>query len=121
MRAPGDPTRLLDPKAARKLYHWLNADCSALFKDEAERRLAAQICHIGQPVALPDGAGGQIGWLRVSAGARLISGEPSHRRLAAARRLEREMADVAIVFDKIALLHAHWARLQAENPRPRYR
>lgn len=121
VRAPGDPTRLLDPKAARKLYHWLNADCSALFKDEAERRLAAQICHIGQPVALPDGAGGQIGWLRVSAGARLISGEPSHRRLAAARRLEREMADVAIVFDKIALLHAHWARLQAENPRPRYR
>ncbi|HEX7389160.1 MAG TPA: hypothetical protein VF286_03550 [Acidiphilium sp.] len=121
VRMPGDSARLLDPAAMRKLYHWLNADCSVLFEDEAERRLAARICHIGQPVALPDGAGGQVGWLRVSAGARLISGEPSHRGLAASRRLDREMADLALVFDKIALLHAHWARLQEEDPAPRYR
>lgn len=121
VRAPGDPARLLDPAEMRKLYHWLNADCSVLFENEAERRLAARICHIGQPVALPDGADGQVGWLRVSAGARLVSGEPSHRGLAAARRLDREMADLALVFDKIALLHAHWTRLQEEDPAPRYR
>lgn len=121
VRSPDESGRLLDPAAMRKLYQWLNADCSALFDTADERRLAARICHIGQPVALPDGDGGQVGWLRVSAGARLISGEPSHRGLAAARRLDREMMDLAAVFDKIALLHAHWTRIEAANPLPRYR
>ena len=121
VRAPGAADRLLDPAAARRLYHWLNADCAALFDTAAERSVAARICHIGQPVALPDGAGGQVGWLRVSAGARLISGEPSHRGLATERRLGREMADLALVFDKIALLRAQWERVAEADPRPRYR
>ncbi|CAG4927731.1 unnamed protein product [Acidocella sp. C78] len=121
VRAPGSMERLLDPTAARRLYHWLNADCAALFDTARERSIAARICHIGQPVALPDGEGGQIGWLRVSAGARLVSGEPSHRGLATDRRLAREMGDLALVFDKIALLRAHWDRLAQFDPRPRYR
>lgn len=121
VRASDMPDRMMDPVAARRLYHWLNADCTELFETEKERRIAARICHIGQPVALPDGKGGQIGWLRVSAGARLISGEPSHRGLAIRRRLDREMDDLTLVFDKIALLHAHWARVAEANPRPCYR
>lgn len=111
----------LDPKAMRQMYHWLNADCSAVFTDKSEQRLAARICHIGQPVALPDDAGAQIGWLRVSAGARLFSGEPAHRGLAFERRLDLEMDDLATVFDKIALLHKNWTRVAAANPLPQYR
>lgn len=121
VRAPGSSEHLLGPAEARHLYHWLNADCSDLFEMDAERRIASRICHIGQPVALPDGRGGQVGWLRVSAGARLISGEPSHRGLAIRRRLDREMDDLGLVFDKIALLHANWARVEEADPRPCYR
>ncbi|MDD2876432.1 MAG: hypothetical protein PHT60_04285 [Acidiphilium sp.] len=121
VKSPEQSGRLLDPVAMRQLYRWLNADCSALFDSAEDRRVAARICHIGQPVALPDGNGGQTGWLRVSAGARLISGEPSHRGLAVERRLDREMDDLASVFDKIVLLHAHWAQVEVANPAPRYR
>lgn len=121
VRAPDQPDRLLDPVSMRRLYHWLNADCASLFDEPDDRQLAARICHIGQPVALPDGFGGQTGWLRVSAGARLISGEPMHHGLAITRRLDREMADLATVFAKIALLRAHWDRVAAADPQPRYR
>lgn len=121
VREPGKSGRLLDPAAMRLLYRWLNADCSALFVAASERALAARICHIGQPVALPNTGGAQTGWLRVSAGARLISGEPSHRGMAIERRLAREMADLTTVFDKIALLHANWNRVQAADPMARYR
>lgn len=121
VRAPGSDDRMIDPAEARHLYHWLNTDCSALFEGAERKRIAARICHIGQPVALPDGKGAQIGWLRVSAGARLVAGEPSHRGLAVRRRLEREMDDLALVFDKIALLHENWTRVAKADPRPRYR
>ena len=124
VRDPLNPDRLLDPAAARLLYHWLNADCSKCF-DRAEEPalygLAQRICHIGQPVALPDGAGGSVGWLRVSAGARLISGEPSLRHLPFERRINREMADLSTVFDKVALVQRHWAAISATEPRARYR
>ncbi|HET9147327.1 MAG TPA: hypothetical protein VFN77_04710, partial [Acetobacteraceae bacterium] len=119
VRSPFQP-RFMTLNEARKLYQWLNADCSECFDDAAARALASRICHIGQPVALPDGNGGMTGLLRVSAGARLISGEPSHRGLRSARRLDREMADLAMVFDKIALLCAVWERVAAANPVPRY-
>lgn len=119
VRAPFDADRFMGLNEARKLYQWLNADCSVCFSDAASRALAARICHIGQPVALSDGTG-TMGLLRVSAGARLVSGEPSHRGLYAARRLDREMTDLAAVFDKIALLRPAWARVAAANPLPRY-
>ncbi|MGC9268711.1 hypothetical protein [Acidiphilium sp.] len=112
---------LLDPTAMRSLYRWLNADCSALFVTGVDRHIAGRICHIGQPVVLPNRHGGQTGWLRVSAGARLISGEPSHRGLAIERRLQREMEDLAVIFDKIALLRRHWDRVAAADPVARYR
>jgi hypothetical protein len=120
VRDPAHADRWLDPAAMRRLYRWLNADCGALFDSAQERAIASRICHIGQPVALPDHQGGQTGWLRVSAGARLISGEPCHRGLPVARRIAREMSDLAMVFDKIALLHAHWQRIAATDPVARY-
>jgi hypothetical protein len=102
----------LTPAQARAVYLWLNADLSPWIKGAA----AARICHIGQPVKI-----GPAGALRVSAGARLFSGEPAHQHYAPAARLAQEMADLATVFDKIELILQHWDRLWAANPTPHYR
>ncbi|MGE4481262.1 hypothetical protein [Acidocella sp.] len=120
LRAPMAPERCLTPAEARQVYVWLNTDLSPWLPEQAA--LAARICHIGQPVPLAQpGGAGQMGALRVSAGARLISGEPSHRSLAPRARLAREFADVGVVFEKIGLILARWETLAAVNPSPAYR
>ncbi len=120
LRAPHAPGRCLTPAEARNVYLWLNTDLSALFP--AEQQIAARICHTGQPVPLPQpGCAEPQGALRVSAGARLLSGEPSHRGLARAARLQREFADLAVVFRKIDLILRNWDRLSTANPQPCYR
>lgn len=120
IRAPLARQRCLTPAEARRVYMWLNTDLSVVLPGNAG--LAARICHIGQPVPLaqPEGEG-QMGALRVSAGARLISGEPSHRPLGPQARLAREFADLALVFEKIGLILEHWEELVAADPVPRYR
>ncbi len=120
LRAPHDSARCLSPDEARSVYLWLNTDLSGLLPHGAS--VAARICHIGQPVPLPQPGGhGLQGALRVSAGARLISGEPAHRGLAADARLAREFEDLALVFDKITLILQNWELLAAANPMPCYR
>ncbi len=120
LQAPHEPARCLTPAEARNVYIWLNTDLSAVLAENSV--LAARICHIGQPVPLAQPVGeGQMGALRVSAGARLISGEPSHRALGPKARLAREFADLATVFEKIGLILRHWERLVAANPASAYR
>jgi hypothetical protein len=120
LRAPHAPGRCLNPVEARAVYGWLNADVSAVLGDG--NPVARRICHIGQPVRLPQlGGDGVMGVLRVSAGARLISGEPSHRGLGHSLRIERELADLRLVFEKIDLLLRNWEVLWVANPQPRYR
>ena len=120
LRAPHAPGRCLTPAEARNVYLWLNTDLSPLFP--AAQNIAARICHIGQPVPLPQpGCAEPQGALRVSAGARLLSGEPSHRGLAQAARLQREFADLAVVFRKIDLILRNWEQLTAANPQPCFR
>ncbi len=119
MRSPSDPQRCLDPAEARAVYIWLNADLSGVLPGHAA---AGRICHIGQPVRLPQPDGqGEMGVLRVSAGARLISGEPSHKGLGGPLRIQREFADLQVVFAKIGLILAHFRQLQAADPAPHYR
>ncbi len=122
IRAPHDPGRCLTPVEARCLYLWLNADLSAVLPGHAA---GARICHIGQPVRLPqpDEAGSEafMGVLRVSAGARLISGEPSHQGLAHPLRIQREFADLHMVFEKLGLILRNWQTLHMADPQPRYR
>jgi hypothetical protein len=102
------------------VYFWLNTDLSPWLAQAGD--VARRICHIGQPVKLPQpGVDDGQGVLRISAGARLISGEPSHKGLAFHRRLRREMDDLAVVFQKIDLILHNWALLWAANPVPRYR
>ncbi len=118
----------LTMQRARLLYRWLNADVSRVLPAasgaaaEAEHRLARVLCHIGQPAPVSHQAlaGGPAGALRISAGARLLSGEPSHEGLDADRRLAREVADARRVLDKIGLLLRHWKLLQAADPEPSY-
>ena len=120
LRAPHAPERCLTLAEARQVYVWLNTDLSPWLPERPQ--VAARICHIGQPVPLAQPCGqGQMGALRVSAGARLISGEPSHYALGPKARLEREFADVGVVFAKIGLILANWALLSAVNPSPSYR
>lgn len=120
LRAPHAPKRCLTPAEARQVYVWLNTDLSAWFPAQAD--IAGRICHIGQPVPLPQPQGeGQMGALRVSAGARLFSGEPSHRALPKQARLAREFADVGVVFAKIALILKAWDEVSVDNPSPSYR
>ncbi|MDE1896335.1 MAG: hypothetical protein KGH91_04615 [Rhodospirillales bacterium] len=120
LRAPHAPERCLTPAEARQVYVWLNTDLSACLPECSE--IAARICHIGQPVPLAQPQGeGQMGALRVSAGARLISGEPSHRALGPKARLGQEFADIGVVFAKIRLILASWTLLSEVNPSPSYR
>jgi hypothetical protein len=123
LAAPHEPQRLLTPVEARAVYLWLNADISAALPElsEAERRIAARICHIGQPVKLPLPDGGFTGVLRVSAGARLLSGEPSHGALSQETRIAQEFADLRMVFAKIRLILSHFPVLWAADPQPRYK
>jgi hypothetical protein len=119
---PGEGTRFLDLAEARKVYIWLNADLSpalAALVPAEEHATLSRRCHIGQPVAIMvDGA--QAAALRVSAGARLVSGEPSHAHLDPDEGLERELSDVSLLFRKVALILVHFDHLSIVNPRPSY-
>jgi hypothetical protein len=85
--------KLLSPDDCKKLYQALNKDVSNLLPAQAslqDRKIAARLCHIGQPVALPDGA-----VLRLSAGARTVTEGWSAE-------------DVKAIIDKIEVLLAYF-------------
>ncbi|GBQ63126.1 hypothetical protein AA103196_0495 [Ameyamaea chiangmaiensis NBRC 103196] len=118
-----DGWRPLDLAAARSVYRWLNADLAPVLRQHgiaASPAIASRLCHIGQPVPVPAAGaqGGIAGALRMSAGARLVSGEPSHAGLAPQTRLAREHADARLVLDKIDLILTAWDVLQAADPAP---
>jgi hypothetical protein len=114
---PSDAFVPLGLERARALYRWLNTDLSRLLPD-ADRALAALLCHVGQPVPLPHPAraDGPAGALRLSAGARLVSGEPSHGGLVPDRRMDREIRDGRRVLAKVGLILRHWTVLAAADP-----
>ncbi|WP_122038530.1 hypothetical protein [Asaia bogorensis] len=116
---PDHPEKPLDLERSRALHRWLNADLSPWVPGED---LAPLLCHLGQPVPVPHPAlgGENAGALRLCAGARLVSGEPSHAGLPNAVRLEREFADVRRALAKITVILDHWTRLAPVDPQPRY-
>ena len=110
---------------ARRVYRWLNADVTrALPTDvpEADRALARLLCHVGQPAPVADDrlGGAMAGALRISVGARLLSGEPSHEGLGGPARMAREIADVRRIIAKIGLLLRHWPACERLDPEPRF-
>ncbi len=119
----GPDRRPLDLEEARRLYQWLNADVGAAlpaYLPAAERFLAGLRCHIGQPAPVADGAGNVAGALRVSAGARLVSGEPSHAGIDDRARVAREIADAKACLDKLSLLLRHRVLLELHDPQPSF-
>ena len=85
------------------LYRLLNEDASHLLPATATQRkrsVAAQRCHIGQPVRLPGGGGA----LRVSAGSRVVSDSWSEDEEISIANLQCEFHQVDAVFEKIELL-----------------
>ena len=117
--------RPLTLESARRLYRWLNADVSRALPPcatPAELNLARLLCHVGQPVPVAHEAlgGAQAGALRISAGARVVSGEPSHNGLGSDDRIAREIADMRRVLDKITLLLRHWPAVAEAGPEPSY-
>jgi hypothetical protein len=100
--------KLLSFEACGQLYRALNCDVSHLLPRSATARqhqVAAQICHIGQPVGVIDRLGSLAGTLRISAGSRVVS-ETWHaaNQVASLEKLEEEFAQIQTILDKIDLL-----------------
>lgn len=106
---PDNAPQPMSVEEAKAVYRWLNVDIShqlPIAACEAERALAKRRFHIGQPVKLGRRNDARIGGLRISAGARLVSGVAHDPALGPtpAIRLERETADALAILDKIALI-----------------
>ena len=121
----GPDHRPLDVVAARRVYRWLNADVTRALPPgdaDADCALARLLCHVGQPAPVADDRldGVMAGALRISVGARLLSGEPSHEGLDGSARMAREIADVRRIIDKIDLLLRCLPALERLDPEPRF-
>jgi hypothetical protein len=103
--------KLLAPAHCAVLYRALNEDVSGLLPaclPAAQRAIAAQLCHIGQPVPLTLANGGSVAALRISAGARVVSESWSEAGEAASlANLAREFEQVRIILQKLDLLLRH--------------
>lgn len=116
-RTDGDGgARPLTVEEAQAVYQWLNVDIShqlPLTASEAELTLARRRFHIGQPVKLARCGSSWVGGLRISAGARLVSGVAHDPALGPTRevRLTREIEDAEMILDKIALIVRHFDSL----------
>ena len=100
----------ISPEAAAKMYHALNRDVSGLLPPSAtglEKLVAAQFCHIGQPVAIVSGKGEETAVLRISAGARILSDGWNADAKIARRNLDCECEQVRLIVEKIGLLLRH--------------
>ncbi|MEJ2376363.1 MAG: hypothetical protein P8Y71_13425 [Pseudolabrys sp.] len=103
----GQPCSLAEAKV---LYRAMNEDLSAIMRASgpSQRRLLSQCCHFGQPVEIPQRAKENVGALRVSADARLVSDSWSGGDEESANaRLRSNIARLKIVFDKLQFLLDH--------------
>jgi hypothetical protein len=91
----------------KKIYTLLNSDISDKFSDSHVEiiRLAAQKCHIGQPVNVKYGNNFQSAVLRISLGARVISESWVNRDISLFfRNIEAQMNQITIIIKKIELI-----------------
>jgi hypothetical protein len=119
--------RALSQAETAMLYRALNEDVAPLLPAQVppmQRLLGARRCHIGQPVALPDGQGGVRGALRISAGARIVSETWCEDLGIARENLRREFDQVRAIVEKLHLLVRHYDEIAAaetpsRRPNPR--
>jgi hypothetical protein len=119
--------RALTFAESRILYEMLNRDLSGLaaFRGRGDLgELAAQICHVGQPVAIGDNENdtGVTGVIRLSAGARLASQSwPADGMASATESACARIGELDTVLAKLALIAAHFddvRRHRAESAPP---
>jgi len=108
IRRNGDLLQLSD---CTKIYRALNSYFNPANATDDERQLAAQLCHIGQPVALRR-EGGTMAVLRISAGARIVSETWSTDDAIAQANLQHEIDQVATICKKIEFLVTRLDELQ---------
>ena len=122
-RTPDGASHKVDFDDARKVYHWLNTDITTRLPvgiSDDERRLAATLCHAGQPVKVGSNDGVGIGALRLCASARIVS------RIAldmasgseTLNRLWQSTRDALTMLDKAELIIRHFDHLDAEAAMP---
>lgn len=114
---------LLSPDEARQVHRWLNSDLSPCLPESCSPKdceLARRRVHLGQPIALRTSSGEATGALRISAGARLVSGEPSRAKLTREDRLEREIRDALAALDKVSLVMRHIEAIRRIDPKPSF-
>jgi len=102
--------RLCSVTEAKALYHALNEDLAGVVRaaPRDQRRLMARICHIGQPVAVPQPSGEAAGALRIASDSRLIAESWLGGAEAAAWRFQTCLEDLRIVFGKLQFLLDHY-------------
>ena len=103
-----DRGKILSLDACTLIYRALNLDVSNLLPRSTpghKRRVAACLCHIGQPVRISHPMHGLAETLRISAGARVVSDtwRPAGPT-ASLRLLAQEFNQVRAILDKIDLL-----------------
>lgn len=99
--------KVLSTDHVKKLYTLLNSDISDKFLDSPIEiiRLAAQKCHIGQPVDVKYSNDCQTAVLRISLGARVISESWVNRDISLFfRNIEAQMNQITIIIKKIELI-----------------
>jgi selenocysteine lyase/cysteine desulfurase len=105
----GASERAMSPAALRQVYEWLNQDISGWLRgDHGERDMvvAAKCCHLGQPVVVGRTEEGDLAALRISAGARLVTGvalgacEDGQLNI----RLAQEIGEALFILDKLDLI-----------------
>lgn len=103
---------------SRKLYRALNEDISGLLRAQGipdGSGLAAQLCHIGQPVAVSDGTGGFAGALRLSVDARMVCQfSASTRRPFGPNKAVQPFNQLQTVLDKLLLLTEQFSQIECE-------
>ncbi len=111
-------SRPMDVDAARQIWRWLREDLSDRLPVDAletERRLAARVCQIGQPIQLGSFEGAPIGALRICIGARQVAEVAFDPTLGKTdkQRLERQIGRARMVLDKVDLIARHFDHLGA--------
>ncbi|PIE49102.1 MAG: hypothetical protein CSA39_04340 [Flavobacteriales bacterium] len=102
-----DEDKVLDAEQAKKVYQLLNTNLSSYFEEASleTRKLAAQKCHIGQPVEAVHASGIKSAVVRISLGARVISDSWKDRDVSLYfRNVEEQMSQITVIIKKIGLI-----------------
>jgi hypothetical protein len=102
--------RVLSPAESDVVYAALDRDITALLPPDASeetRRIAAQLCHVGQPVCVRHPSGLDSAILRMSAGATAITDNLFRCEGGVTVDMSREVTRAATVVSKIGLILEH--------------